>query len=413
MKKKDLIFEQTQANLEGERMLKKALDFGCFKEFVNALPPKGLTIDPTPVTLNTGHAVLKATGRKSGKSFYIYVNPQRIVEVGDYTNEWDWECPALTQEKQKTNTQDLENLSQSIKNQQGVDCKETMRQLYTSYLAVKNGSDLDENAIKRVRANAQSCLIDKKIKRKLLLAKIPGINQSFEKIVNDLKSINPADTRLAIFRLTESDQISSLVKKTLNEIKKSKENKNIEKNLFESRMKIVLESLEDFKKLPKKEKVKKSFKTLREINKIQKFGIVSETLGTLFKSLYGNSYNSSVSSISEPLFNSIFTKISIEEDLKSKVMQNIQSKTDQLIASMDSCLDLSKFLTDVITEEYAKKLDAEKQSGLNIVQSSLMDAVDDEMFRKNLQTKLEVEVCGLYEKFTENAKNLMVRLSAL
>jgi hypothetical protein len=109
----------------------------------------------------------------------------------------------------------------------------------------------------------------------------------------------------------------------------------------------------------------------------------------------------------------IFTKISLDEDLKGKIMDNLQSKTEQLIASMDSCLDFSKFLTDIISEEYAKKLDNEKKSGMNVLQSALMDAVDDEMFRKNLQTKIESEVCRLYEKFTENAKNLMVRMNAL
>ena len=162
-----------------------------------------------------------------------------------------------------------------------------------------------------------------------------------------------------------------------------------------------------------KNKVKVGFKTLKEIRDVQKLGLITETLGTLFKGIYGSSYENTINSISKPLFDVIFKKIMLDEKLKSSVIQNIQSKTQQLIASMDSCLDLSKFLSDIITEEYAKQLDEEKQTGLNLVQTALMDAVDDEVFRKNLQSKLEVEVCVLYNKFTENAKNLMVRMSAL
>ena len=152
---------------------------------------------------------------------------------------------------------------------------------------------------------------------------------------------------------------------------------------------------------------------MKEIRDIQKLGLVTETLGTLFKGIYCNSFESSINSISEPLFDSIFNKIVLDEELKQAVLQTIQSKTQELIANMDNCLDFSKFLSDIILEEYAKKLDKEKQTNMDVIRTALMDAVDDEMFRKNLQSKLEKEVCVLYDKFTENAKNLMVRMSAL
>jgi hypothetical protein len=412
MTKKKNISEQN-INDPNAEFLKKAMELGCFRQFTEALAPKGLRIDPTPIQDKNGEFVLKAIGKKSGKTYYVHANPQRIVDEKNPSEFFEWECPSLGDKSVRVQS-DIERLRASREEQSGIDCVNTFRELYENYLAVsKGGATLDTTVIDRLRKNAQACLIKPEVKRKLFLSKIPGINQRFEKIFNELKSINPADTRLKFFRLVENENISKLIKKTLKEFKQVKETKKIEKKIFESRINMVFEGFDKFEKLNQQKKVKTGFKTLKEIREIQKSTLMTETLGSLFKGIYGKSFESSIGSISEPLFNMIFTKISLDEDLKGKIMDNLQSKTEQLIASMDSCLDFSKFLTDIISEEYAKKLDNEKKSGMNVLQSALMDAVDDEMFRKNLQTKIESEVCKLYEKFTENAKNLMVRMNAL
>jgi len=406
------ISEQNNNDPNAE-FLKRAIELGCFRQFTEALAPKGLRIDPNPVQEKNGEFVLKATGKKSGKTYYVHASPQRIVDATNPSEFFEWDCPSLGNKSERVQS-DIERLRSSREEQSGIDCVNTFKELYENYLAVsKGGATLDTTLVDRLRRNAQACLIKPEIKRKLFLGKIPGINQRFEKIFNELKSINPADTRLKFFRLVESDGISKLIKKSLMEFKQIKENKEIEKKIFESRINMVFEGFDKFENLSSQKKVKTGFKTLREIHEIQKSTLVTETLGSLFKGIYGKSFESSIGSISEPLFNMIFTKISLDEDLKGKIIDNLQSKTEQLIASMDSCFDLSKFLTDIITEEYVKKLDNEKQSGMNVLQSALMNAVDDEMFRKNLQTKIESEVCKLYEKFTENAKNLMVRMNAL
>jgi hypothetical protein len=413
MKEKYIIFEQQTPEDPNSVLLRRALDLGCLDVVRNAPSPKGLEINPTPIKNNDGVFVLKAKGRKSGKTFNILIDPQVIVEEGNESNSISWSCPALNDKKQMVQG-DLEKLRSSREAQRGVECVQTFKQLYSNYIATRDsGASFDPTVIKRVRDNAQACLSEPSIKQKLMLGKIPFLNQRFEKILADLKNINPNDTKLQVFRMNESDEISKLIKKTLQETKKLKEKKQIEKTIFESRMALVFEGLENFESLKKTKKIKTSFKTLKEIHNIQNLGLIEETLGTLFKGMYGKSFENSIGSISEPLFNLIFEKISLENELKNAVMDNIGSKISELIASMNSCFDLSKFLADIITEEYARKLDEIKSTSTNIVHSSLMDAVDDEMFRKNLQVKLESVVCALYEKFTENAKNLMVRMTAL
>jgi hypothetical protein len=49
----------------------------------------------------------------------------------------------------------------------------------------------------------------------------------------------------------------------------------------------------------------------------------------------------------------------------------------------------------------------------DVVNTSLMDTLKNSSFLENLNSKLESSVCELYDKFTENAKNLVVRMSAL
>lgn len=404
MKVKEILWEQKLPTIENDALLKNALSSGCFAELK-------LTVDSTPIKNKDGVSVLRAVG-KSGKVYHIFADPKKITEENG-TYKADWECPQLKSKEEKIKT-DIEVLRTSREEQSGVNCIETIRELYENYIAVKNGgAELNSEVVQRLQKNAQACLIKPEVKRKLFLTKIPGINQKFEKIFDELKKINPRDTRLKFFRLVESNDIEKLIKKTLKEIKQTKEQKEIETKIFESRIKLVFEGNEKFISLNKKNQVKVGFKTLKEIRDIQKLGLVTETLGTLFKGIYGNSYENTINTISQPLFDVIFKKIMLDEELKSSVLQSIQSKNQELIASMDSCLDLSKFLADLITEEYAKQLDKQKQVGLDIVRTALMDAVDDEMFRKNLQTKLEKEICILYDKFTENAKNLMVRMSAL
>lgn len=406
MKIKDIIWEQQLPTDQNNSLLKRALELGCFSELK-------LDIDPTPIKNKNSVSVLKATGTSTGKIYHIFAQPQRIVEVTNESNFYEWECPSLTNKEERVKS-DIEKLRKSREEQSGTDCINTFKELYSNYVAVKKGgASLDTNIVKRLRDNAQACLIEPETKRKLFAAKLPLINQKFEKIYNELKNINPADTRLKFFRIVESDNLSRLIKQTLKEQKEKKENNKIQKQIFESRMQVVFEGIDKFNSLPVNKKVKTAFKTLREINEIRNMGVLNESLGSLFKGLYGKTYESSIGAISEPLFNVIFTKISLDDELKSQVMENLQSNTNQLIQSMESCLDLSKFLSDVITEEYSKKLDKEKELGVDIVKSSLMDAVNEELFKKNLQTKLEIEVCKLYEKFTENAKNLMVRMSAL
>lgn len=427
-----------------KKVLETAVKLGCFKDLDIVQP-----MDEVPKEISVSSKyVLKITGRTSEMTYHIYADPKEIVSTINGEKKGKWECVKLDEElnklqvKPSNNKNSEENLaasnlqtsekkgeltdldkvisdlekerqSQSTSEQTLSGCTRAIMALYDNYISAKSGVKLDTNKIKFLKDYAQKCLKTKKIKNKRFLANLPLIGDKFEKQLEVLMNVPQFDPTLGIFRLQENTQISELIKKTLMEAKTKKENDTVKYQLVESRMKIVLESLEKFEKYNLMKKVKVGFKTLREISQMIKLDLLNENLGSVFKGIYGKSFENSINTISEPLFDVIFTKITMDEELKNNILENIQSKTSQLIASMDSCQSLSKFLADVITEEYAKKLDKEKQNQTDMVYSSFMDSVDDEIFRKNLLTKIESIICTLYDKFTENAKNLMVRMTAL
>ena len=451
MKVKKLIFEQSPIDLpkkktpeEKEQILKTAMDLGCFDDIIDS--PTGLVIDKFTVKLSNGEPVFKAKGKESGKIYYIYADPQRIVDANNLLNYFEWQCAPLKrqlsaisqkaeEEKKRKEEEDKNKLSdvqvkpeeqsqteidkliQSIETQREKQtpesCAKSINALFKFYQDAKKGYNFDQNDVKKLQLNSKRCLAEPDIKNKLFFAKLPLLGDKFQKRLEILKDINPTDTRLGIFSLMENRTITKAVKETLIEIKTKKENERIQKQIVEARMRFLLENFEKFESMGLKKQVKIGFKILREIHQLKKVELINENLGSLFKGIYGKSFDSSVATISEPLFNVIFTRISLDEDLKSNILNSIKNKTSELISSMDSCFDFAKFLTDVIVEEYAKKLDMLNHQSNDVIHSSFMDAVDDEMFRKNLNTKLEAEICKLYDKFTENAKNLMVRMSAL
>jgi hypothetical protein len=80
---------------------------------------------------------------------------------------------------------------------------------------------------------------------------------------------------------------------------------------------------------------------------------------------------------------------------------------------MGNCESLTNFISTSISEELTKKMNSENIIQSDVVNTSLLDTLKNPAFLENLNSKLEDSVCEMYNKFTENAKNLVVRMSAL
>lgn len=428
---KNKILSEQDSN-QKSKILRDSISLGCFKNLNFS------AIDDKP-TLVDNEIILKATGKTSEQLYYIYAEPKILFNTVT-KKKMKWECseldkkteqgkssePKTTEKSSVVTTQEkpietppsetdiktnIENLKKALEIKK-IDTKICRDAILTFHDGLEKSKQklktISGTDFEKVKEVVQMCSRQKNIWNKL-----PLVGDRLEKKLNDLKNVDASDTIIGKFKILENENLTKIVKEKIKETKISKENKKIQEDLFKVRLKLVLENLDEFEKLQIGKKVKTSFKILREMSVSNKMGLLNENLGSLFRGIYGKSFETSINTISEPLFNVILTKILLEDSLKSKVLENISSKTSELISSMEDCTTLSKFLTDVILEEYAKHLDEEKTKNNSLVYTSFMDSVDDEMFRKNLNTKLESVVCVLYNKFTENAKNLMVRMSAL
>jgi len=130
-----------------------------------------------------------------------------------------------------------------------------------------------------------------------------------------------------------------------------------------------------------------------------------------FKQIFGKSLDSILTNVSEPLLTSIFDKMDLPEDLKMDVVQRIHSKTTELLASMDNCENLTNFLSSELSESLADYILSNQKIGSELLDSSLNELVKGEEFKKNISAKLNENICALFEKFSENAKNLVTKLS--
>jgi hypothetical protein len=78
---------------------------------------------------------------------------------------------------------------------------------------------------------------------------------------------------------------------------------------------------------------------------------------------------------------------------------------------MDNCENLTNFLSTQLSEALADKIMANKLIGSELIDNSLNELVKGENFKQNISSKLHDNICALFEKFSENAKNLVTKLS--
>jgi len=278
----------------------------------------------------------------------------------------------------------------------------------------KNAPQADLGQFHEVVKNSVSKCARQENMKKLNRKNKQEINTMLQTIANYAqRDKDKGKYKIVNLPLIENRNLNSLVKEVLNETKVLKENRLILEKICESRLKIVSENMDDFENMSRVRKIKFGFRFLKESSELLELGLIKENLTDIFQNLYGKSMEDMIGAISEPLLISLLTKIGLDEDLKGKVLTNIQSKGTEIIPSMGDCKSLTNFISAAISEELTKKMNTENIIQSDVVNTSLMDTLKNSSFLENLNSKLESSVCELYDKFTENAKNLVVRMSAL
>jgi hypothetical protein len=140
--------------------------------------------------------------------------------------------------------------------------------------------------------------------------------------------------------------------------------------------------------------------------------MLNENLSDVFKQMFGNSFENMLSTVSDPFVGSILNKLSIPQEIKVSVLETIKQRANELLSNMDSCENLSKFISDIVSEITMTKMTSKNITGSQFLDSAIVDTMGDDVFRTKLSEKIEEEVCVLFNKYAENAKNLVTKLTS-
>lgn len=449
--KRRILKEQATDKQTKTNNLNRAMELGCFDSL-------DLTINPETAQEKNGNIVLFAKGNESKADWQITFEPDvnnkdarglqqlgKIVKTLDPKEFHIWTCRVLQTELSKQTQPNTTNNTNGNTNQnaqppketevgdesidptlkdalnaaknnplQEIKVKDCVAAIKLFFQYSKNAPGPDLGQFHEVVKNSVSKCARQENMKKLNRKTKQEINTMLQTIANYAqRDKDKGKYKIVNLPLIENRNLNSLVKEVLNETKILKENRVILGKICESRLKIVLENMNDFENMSRVRKIKFGFRFLKESSELLELGLIKENLTDIFQNLYGKSMEGMIGAISEPLLISLLTKIGLDEDLKGKVLTNIQSKGTEIIPSMGDCKSLTNFISAAISEELTKKMNTENIIQSDVVNTSLMDTLKNSSFLENLNSKLESSVCELYDKFTENAKNLVVRMSAL
>ena len=436
--KRRIIQEQDEKQTK-KTNLTRAIELGCFDRL-------GITINPETPQEKDGNVILFAKGNESQADFQVTFEPDvnqkdakglqqlgKIVKTLDPKEFNIWTCRPLQtelskkpeekkeppKEEENNNDPELTTLKDALKAAKAnplkeIEVKDCVSAIKLFFKYSKNAPQADLGQFHEVVKNSMSKCARQENMKKLNRKNKQEINTMLQTIANYAqRDKDKGKYKIVNLPLIENRNLNSLVKEVLNETKVLKENRLILEKICESRLKIVSENMDDFENMSRVRKIKFGFRFLKESSELLELGLIKENLTDIFQNLYGKSMEDMIGAISEPLLISLLTKIGLDEDLKGKVLTNIQSKGTEIIPSMGDCKSLTNFISAAISEELTKKMNTENIIQSDVVNTSLMDTLKNSSFLENLNSKLESSVCELYDKFTENAKNLVVRMSAL
>ena len=285
--------------------------------------------------------------------------------------------------------------------EEGGNCRKNIQILHDLY---QKRRVEDDNYVAQVVKIVQNCVNQRDF----------DLRPDLRNKIKDLANINTYDREIGKLKiyLPQRESINKLIKKTLVETKEKKNNRIIENKLVESRLKFIIEDISVFNKKTKQVKIKEGFKFLRETAYLKNIGMLNENLSDVFKQMFGNSFENMLSTVSDPFVGSILNKLSIPQEIKVSVLETIKQRANELLSNMDSCENLSKFISDIVSEITMTKMTSKNITGSQFLDSAIVDTMGDDVFRTKLSEKIKEEVCVLFNKYAENAKNLVTKLTS-
>ena len=194
---------------------------------------------------------------------------------------------------------------------------------------------------------------------------------------------------------------------------KRKKNQLIERKLIESRILFIIESKEKFESLSESKKRKVFFQLVEEINTLEENGLITEMFEEILKNIFGNAFSGVAQSFVEPMINSVLGAFGLGGFFKDFMTSFIVSRPDRIARAFKSCDELTKLIAESLSE--ALFIMVQRQQGLegkgySIIRNTLGGAIKDTTFIKNLEQNIADTVCGVFNKHSNKAENVLDKL---
>ena len=211
------------------------------------------------------------------------------------------------------------------------------------------------------------------------------------------------------------------IKKTLVETKEKQEKLLIERRLVESRIETVLgnvKTIEDFNNLTEEKQLRFGFALCQEIVYLQENKFINEEdLASLFKNLFGNLFSGGImNTIYEKIIDKVLTALGVGEGFFKKFLVSfLASRPTELVRAISDCKLFTKLIVEGLTEAVVKWLQENTGTGgalADILRNSIGKTIrESKTFKVSIEKEFAGTICGLFEKYTSNAKNVLTNLT--
>jgi hypothetical protein len=203
------------------------------------------------------------------------------------------------------------------------------------------------------------------------------------------------------------------IRNRLLEQKVKQESQLIESKIVESRLSIIISSKESFDSLSQEKKAKVVFEVFSEMRVLEEQGLISEQFGEILGKLFGQAPSGITQAFVEPLVSSILGWFGLSGYFLQFVTSFIVSDPARLARATKDCKELTKLIAEALSE--AMVIMIQQSQGLegkghSILRNTLGGAIKETSFVQSLEEKLSEGVCGLFDKYTGNAENVLDKI---
>lgn len=203
------------------------------------------------------------------------------------------------------------------------------------------------------------------------------------------------------------------IRKKLLEEKQKKNSQLIESKIVENRLSIILGPKEKFQSLEEEKKLKVIFEFLSEVRNLDQKGLINEQFGEILGKLFGQAPSGVTQAFVEPLIGSILGWFGLGGYFKDFVTSFIVSDPGRLARATKDCKELTKLIAESLAEALAimlQRAQGLEGKGHSILRNVLGGAIKETTFVSSLEEKLSEGVCGLFDKYSGNAENVLNKI---